>query len=188
VKDEDLMRLYCQGERRAFDELFSRYAGKVHGFLLRRVGQKALADDLLQKTWLRVHQARELYNPDEPFAPWLYTVANNIRRDSARAQMRDRAELTREGTLPEPAVEISAPASEDPTERVKQALDQLPDSYREVIVLHRWQELSFAEIAKILGSTEGAVKLRAHRGYLALRKALGVSSNEASASSKEERP
>jgi RNA polymerase sigma-70 factor (ECF subfamily) len=101
-------------------------------------------------------------------------VANNMRRDHARPRQRDRAQLTREGTLPEPQPALAQVTADDPAERVREALDQLPDSYREVIVLHRWQELSFAEIAKVLGSTEGAVKLRAHRGYLALRKALGV--------------
>src|SRR6185369_17253395 len=111
------------------------------------VGQKALADDLLQKTWLRVHLARETFDLNERFSPWLYTVANNIRRDEARSQFRDRADLTREGQLPEPTFEISPPEGDDPAERVQQALAQLPESYREVIVLHRWQELSFAEIA-----------------------------------------
>src|SRR5262245_27646931 len=114
AKDEELMRLYCKGDERAFDELFTRYAGKIHGFLLRRVGNKALADDLLQRTFLRLHKSRDLYNPDEPFSPWLYTVANNLRRDDARAQMRNKAELTREGTLPEPALELEPPTAEDP--------------------------------------------------------------------------
>ena len=167
--DEVLMRRYQAGDEQAFATLFERHAPRVHGFLLRHVGQRALADDLLQATWLHVHRARKTFRDGERFTPWLYTIANNLRRDEARRAARDRGELTRDGRWPEPRP--SAPDLELEA-RVRAALQAIPESYREVIVLHRWHDLGFIDIAKMLGTTEGAVKLRAHRGYLALRDEL----------------
>jgi len=167
--DEVLMRRYRDGDERAFEALFTRHAPRVHGFLLRHVGQRALADDLLQSTWLHVHRARNTFRDGERFTPWLYTIANNLRRDEARRDARDRGELSRDGRLPEPA---PAAPDEELQDRVRAALAAIPESYREVIVLHRWHDLGFVEIARMLGTTEGAVKLRAHRGYLALRDEL----------------
>ncbi len=168
------MKRYRQGDARAFDALFRRHAGRVHAFLLRHVRDRARADDLLQTTWLKVFRARDTFREGERFTPWLYTIASNVRHDEGRRQARDLADLTREGTLPEPATATTtAPVAErDQVERVQSALAKIPEQYREVIVLHRWHDLGFAEIAKVLGTTEGAVKLRAHRGYLALRDAL----------------
>jgi RNA polymerase sigma-70 factor (ECF subfamily) len=172
--DESLMRRYCKGDRRAFDELFARHAARVHAFLVRHLRDRARADDVLQATWLNVHRARATFTDGERFAPWLFTIANNARRDEGRRIARDHADLTREGTLPEPP---PAPARSPEAEAVQAALASIPESYREVIVLHRWHDLGFDEIARVLGTTEGAVKLRAHRGYQALRTALGKESS-----------
>src|SRR6185503_13238082 len=98
----------------------------------------------------------------ERFAPWLYSIANNARRDEGRKSGRDLASLTADGELPEPPV---TPIADGPDrERVQAALCALSPAYREVIVLHRWHDLGFGEIAAIVGASEGAVKLRAHRG------------------------
>jgi RNA polymerase sigma-70 factor (ECF subfamily) len=167
--DEVLMRRYRDGDEAAFDALFQRHAPRVHGFLLRHVGQRALADDLLQGTWLHVHRARATFRDGERFTPWLYTIANNLRRDEGRRGARERADLSRDGRLPEPRGDQP---DHELQERVQAALQAIPESYREVIVLHRWHDLGFVEIARMLGTTEGAVKLRAHRGYLALREQL----------------
>jgi RNA polymerase sigma-70 factor (ECF subfamily) len=164
------MGQYKKGSSRAFDALFRRHAARVHGFLLRHLRDRARADDLLQITWLHVHRARDTFHDGERFAPWLYTIANNARRDEGRRRSRDHGDLTREGTLPEPPQE-AAPDSAD-AQLVQAALAKIPDQYREVIVLHRWHDLGFGEIARVLGTSEGAIKLRAHRGYLALREAL----------------
>ncbi len=167
------MERYQHDDRQAFDELFRRHAQRVFGFLYRHTFDRARAEDLLQQTWLKVHRARASYRAGAPFAPWLYTIANNARRDAARGDSRSREELTTDGAAPEatPAVDEGPDA-----ERVRAALLALPEAYREVIVMHRWQELSFAEIAEVLSTTEGAIKVRAHRGYLALREILAGSS------------
>ncbi len=168
ARDESLMESYARGDQASFQRLFERHAGKVYGFLYRHVGNRAEAEDLLQQTWLKVHRARASYRAGEPFAPWLYTIANNARRDAARRRARAREELTGDGAAPEPR----AGGDDAAGERVRAALAELPEQFREVIILHRWHDLAFAEIATILGDSEGAVKVRAHRGYVMLRDIL----------------
>lgn len=171
MDDADLMRSYQRGDETAFQVLFQRHGHRIFRYFVHYTGDRAQAEDLLQQTWLQLHRARARFRPDEPFLPWLYTIAANLRRNSARARARSGADLTRDGELPEPP----PPALGDAEGRdlaVRQAVAALPESYRDVILLHRWHELGFAEIARILGTTEGAVKLRAHRGYLCLRELL----------------
>src|SRR4030095_289411 len=144
--DEALMEAYARGDRPSFERLFERWAAKVYGFLVRHTGDRAHSEDLLQQTWLKVHRARATYRAGEPFAPWLYTIANNTRRDAARQRARAREELTADGAPAEPP---PPPRADDPGDRVRAALAELPEGTREVIVMHRWQELSFAEIAAV---------------------------------------
>ena len=166
------MRRYVNGDEQAFMTLFGRYTGRIYGYLLHCTGDRVLAEDLAQQTWLRLHHARSSFDAQARFSPWIYTIAANLRRDHARGSSRASECLTDDGLAPEPA---PGPPGDLATERaaaVQQALHSLPAGFREVIVLHRWHELSFAEIAQILGTTEGAVKVRAHRGYLKLRELL----------------
>ena len=169
--DESLMRRCQAGDADAFDALYRRHANRIYAFFIRQTGNPTRSDDLLQITWMHIHRARATWDRAARFVPWLYAIATNARRDEGRKTMRDKADLTSEGTLPE-RVDLDAQPAIDAKERVRAALLQIPESYREVIVLHRWHDLGFKEIADALGTTEGAVKLRAHRGYLALRAAL----------------
>jgi len=171
------MDAYARGDRGAFARLFERHAARVYGFLYRHTGDRALSEDLLQQTWLKVHRARAAWRRGEPFAPWLYTIANNARRDAARQRARAREQLTGDGALPEPKQAPASPADDEAAERVRAALAKLPEATREVIILHRWHDLSFAEIARVTGDSEGAVKVRAHRGYVQLRELLTADSS-----------
>ena len=162
------MRRYQGGDHEAFRLLFARFGGPIYRYFLHRTGEAALAKDCAQKTWLNVHKARASFNPGKRMRPWLYTIAVNLRADEARSRTRSHELLTADGTLPEP---VSAHQSEW-FAAVRQALLALPDIYRDVILLHRWHDLGFAEIAEILGLTESTVKVRAYRGYLQLRKTL----------------
>lgn len=165
------MRRYQAGDNAAFQALFARHAGKLYGYFAHRSGSRAQAEDLSQKTWLRVHHARARYQPELRFLPWLYTIAANLGR-SERARDGAREHLTADGTLPEEATLVE-PGLDERQRAVRKALAALPESQREVILLHRYQGLGFAEIAAALSISEGAVKLRAHRGYLQLRALLG---------------
>ena len=171
--DEELMSAYVAGSARAFEGLFARLAPRVHAFFLRSFRNEAVADDLLQVTFMKVHRARAQYRPELKLMPWLFAVAARVRLDELRRRLR----------LPEDADEEvvaraderaprEPPQSTELKEAVRAALDALPESQRTVIHLHRYEGMTFAEISRVLGTTPGAVKLRAFRGYETLRERL----------------
>ena len=138
----------------------------------------AAAQDLVQQTFLQVHRARRDFRPGSALRPWLYTIAANLRRESRRRAAR-RPELPlAEQTSREPSV---GPAASTPAERlVRRALQDLPDGQREVVVLHWYEGYTFREIAQIVGASQSAVKVRAHRAYERLRAVLGAEAKPSS--------
>src|SRR5258705_1594143 len=82
------MAAYQAGNQDAFGELFERYAGRVYGFLVRRLGDVATAEDLHQEAFLRLHRARDSYNPERPFRAWLFAIVHNLVNDSLRSRRR----------------------------------------------------------------------------------------------------
>jgi RNA polymerase sigma-70 factor (ECF subfamily) len=169
--DEVLMERLRDGDVRAFDALFERHADSIHRFLSRRVGDPARAEDLTQETFLSVIRARGRYLPGRSFRQWLYAIASNAARHDLRAHRREGARLQKLAEAP-PAGAGGDGAGVD-ERAVRQALAQLPDAQREVIVLHAYEGMTFAEVAEMLGTSGVAVRLRAHRGYRRLRKLLG---------------
>lgn len=164
------MERFVQGEEQAFSELFTRHAGRLQGVLRRMVGPAA--DDVLQTTFLSIVRARGRYERGAPFRPWLYTVAVNAARDHLRRHHREEPHTPEE--LPEPEAEATPLPDPGLTRTVEAALRQLPENQREAIVLHRFEGFSFREISELLGVTETAVKVRAHRGYERLRVLLAA--------------
>jgi RNA polymerase sigma-70 factor (ECF subfamily) len=128
------------------------------------------ANELVQQTFLQLHRARNDFQAGRKLRPWLMTIAYNLKREHFRRKQR----------RPEAPLEHEPPASSrrDPVEqkadrtRLRAALEKLPDGQREVITMHWFEDLSFPEVAEILGLTVSAVKVRAHRGYRALRQLL----------------
>jgi RNA polymerase sigma-70 factor, ECF subfamily len=171
--DEELMSAYAAGDARAFESLFARLAPRVHGFFLRSFRNEAVADDLLQVTFMKVHRARAQYRPELKLQPWLFAVAARVRLDELRRRLRlaEDADEDAIARADEQAPREPAPDT-DLKDAVRAALDALPESQRTVIHLHRYEGMTFAEIGRILGSTAGAMKLRAFRGYETLRKQL----------------
>jgi RNA polymerase sigma-70 factor (ECF subfamily) len=173
VDEEALMEAYAAGDAESFQRLFRAVAPSIHAFFLRSAARSA-ADDLLQTTFLKLHAARRSWRRGERLRPWLFTIAARVRADWLRRQGRPHVELDEEAeadadSRPDPGAEVLA---RERAERVKRALDALPEPQRIVVHLHRFEELSFAEIGRILGITEGAAKLRAFRGYERLRALL----------------
>jgi len=161
---------FVDGDRGAFEALFERYREPVYAYLSRIV-DKRTSEDLLQTTFLSVIRARGRFDRGARFKPWLYAIATNAARDFLR---RHRAEqLTAEGELSAHEEATRAPEVDPGLQKaVARALQQLPESQRLAIVMHRFQNLTFAEIAEALDLTESAVKVRAHRGYQRLRELL----------------
>ncbi len=172
--DEELMLAYVRGDQAAFREIFSRYAPMLLRVVLRQVGRLADAQDTVQQTFLHLHRARGDFRADQRLRPWIMTIALNLARDLLRRRGRRREDDLVEEALPPVVVDASHPSEQDDEtrQRVRTALRRLPIDQREVIELHWFEELPFQEIATIVGATPGAVRVRAHRGYVTLRKDL----------------
>src|SRR3954468_18684398 len=148
LTDEALMSKFIEGDRGAFEVLFQRYSQPIHGYLLRMVGAEAQAQDLTQLTFLSVLRSRDRFRPGALFRPWLYAIATNAARDQHRRKRPEEPLEQAEGESHEPLAAV------DPFQRkaVREALDRLPENQRVPIVLHRFEGLSFAEIAEVVGA------------------------------------
>ena len=162
---EMLMSRYQQGDFDAATALIRLVSPQLHRFFLVQFTSRAAADDLLQETWLRIHQVRHTYRVGEPVLPWFYAIARHIRVDHYRKASRTAG---REARLEEThqAPELPAP---DRTPDLQGLLADLPDSQREVIEMLKVEGMSLEEVARATSSTVGSVKQKAHRAYQKLR-------------------
>jgi len=183
--EADLMTRYCDGDAGAFRELYSRVAPRLVAYLQRMSGERATAEDLVQHTFLKVHGARAAYVRGADPVPWMFAIARRTFLDEARRRKRARVQVSGgDGRLPEvaaaldgtPAADGGAAASPDPdlVHAALSALSRLPPAQREALILTKMSGKSIAEAAAITGVSAGAMKLRAHRAYVALRRALAA--------------
>ena len=168
---ELLMERYVDGEPEAFEQLYRRVSPNLMGYLLRLTRNRERAEDLLQITFSKVHRARSSYLRGAPVLPWVLAIARRSFLDERRSAQVRTEDLSPDGLLPEQQNEERALPVEV-SDALEVALDRLPETYREAIVLTKITGLSVAEAATVLGATETAVKLRVHRGYNQLRKEL----------------
>lgn len=174
------MQRYCSGDTQAFRALYAHLAPKLLAYLRSLTRNAALADDLLQQTFLKVHRSRDKYLAGAKPAPWMYAIAHRTFIDEARKQKRTRARMERvsnEDHGPADITGTKAALKEEPidaelVEEVMTALESLPASQREAVALTKLQGKSLKEAALIAGTSTGAMKLRAHRGYATVRKML----------------
>lgn len=170
--DDELMWAYVQGDAVAFGEIMTRFRPKLRNFMRRGLPNPTDVDDLVQQTFLHLHRARNDYQPSRPMRPWMFTIAYNLKREHLRRhKRRPTTALLREPTSRESTPSESAEAQQA-QRRIHQVLRLLPESQREVIELHWFAGLSFAEVAQVVGAELSAVKVRAHRGYKAMRLAM----------------
>lgn len=165
------MARFCDGDDTAFDPLFERLGPGIQRFLGSMVRDRALVEDLTQLAFLSVVRSRDRYLRGSPVAPWVLSIAANAARDTLRRKHRSMEQQTATG---EPAEAAIDPAQPDPglRKQLELALQQLPEGQREAVVLHKVQGLSFEQIAAMLGTSAGAVRIRAHRGYEKLKELL----------------
>ena len=173
ASDEELMAAYLAGDQGAFRALFERYAPRVLRLMQRGRPNDPEAPDLVQQTFLQLHRARRDFRRGARLRPWLFTIAANCKRDHCRRAGRRREEPTDVEPTAPGAGPVNGIAQRQTAGEVRAALDALPTGQREVIELHWFAELSFAEVAESLGLKLSAAKVRAHRGYGRLRQILG---------------
>jgi len=180
-RDLELMLAVRRGDASSFEELLRRYRGPLVGYFSRMLRDPAMAEDLAQETFMRVYQARERYEPDAKFTTWLYRIATNL----ALNVLRDRKEVAPsseqdfEGETGEPGDASRIPDGRPTAEQammvserqrvIRQAVESLPERQRAAVVLHKYQEVDYRQIAKVLGVSESAVKSMLFRAYEALR-------------------
>ena len=169
--DAELIQRTGAGDHLAFDKLYRRYSRPVFGLALRRLGDRALAEDAVQETFVSIWRSARTYKPERgPGAPWVYGVARNAIVDRSRARNEPPAEAPDE---PSPEGGPDERAEQAWTQwRVHTALERLPEREREVIALAYWSDLSQSEVAATLGIPLGTVKTRTRSALLHLAEIL----------------
>lgn len=173
-RDEWLMAQVALGQREALEPLVRRYVGPLVGFIRRLVRDPHQAEDLFQDVFVAVWEKRRTYQFPRPFKPWLYMIALNKCRAVFRAPTRPTQlpELDAAALVADPATPGDVVVAAETTQLVARLIQQLPPQQRLVVALRIWEDLSYAEIARMVGRTEATVRSNMHHGLAALRQAL----------------
>ncbi len=174
VPDEDVMLQVRNGEVQMLSVLFDRYQAPLFNFYSKMTQDRTVSEDLVQEVFLRILRYRQTYRPGTQFRTWMYQIARNTRLDQVR-KVRPESPILSEPIAP---ISLSDSAQQQQESHLLQrALMQLPEDKREILVLSRFQELKYEDIARLLGCEVGAVKVRVHRALQQLREIyLGLES------------
>lgn len=179
--DTELMLRMKQGESVCMEALLHRHRAPVIHFLHRRVQSQAIAEELAQNVFLRIYLSRGKYVPTAKFTTWMFRIAGNLALNWIRDRRRERTDTSINARLPrgeEPQYPDRTPSIEQMLIRraklaaVREAVDQLPERQRNVVMMHKYEGKSYAEIADELGCTPQSVKSLLFRAYSALRLSL----------------
>ena len=173
LSDDDLVSRVCAGDTAAFALLAERYQRPVYTLAYRMLGNRADAEDAAQETFVRAYTRLASYQPGARFGAWLLAITAHWCIDHLRRRRRTVSLEAVLGTLPLPAdsqsPEEQALRSEGRDE-VQRWLARLPESYRLVLVLRYWHELSYSEISEVLGEPVSTVRMRLFRARQAFGK------------------
>ena len=169
------MERYASGDDEAFGELYDELAPRLHRFALRWTRSRAAAEDAVQQTLLQMHAARDRFVRGGAVIPWAYAIARRLLIDLGRRRAR---EELRDGDVRDPGEPAAAPSPEEALDlrraeaEGRRDLAYLPVAWRDAFELVKFEGLSVAEAAAVLGVTRAMVKIRTHRATAALRAAL----------------
>ena len=177
--DVQLMLDVKAGDDASFELLLQKYRTPLVSFLYRMVRDLATAEDLAQEVFLRVYRARKKYAPNAKFTTWLFRIATNLAlntlRDARYRQMEVSLDQPAEDERPamelpdrQPGVEQELMAR-DRAARIRRAIQALPEKQRAAVLLHKYYELDYDQIARILDCSESALKSLLFRAYETLR-------------------
>ncbi len=147
--------------------LFDRYQMPLFNFYCKLTGDRAISEDLVQEVFFRILKYRHTYQTGTPFRAWMYQIARNARVDHLRKR---RAEMSLEPEMSTAVMHPDSAQHQQETALLHQALMQMPEEKREVLVLSRFQELKYEEIAQLLGCEVNTVKVKVHRALQELRR------------------
>ena len=182
--DVQLMLDVKAGDEQSFGLLLQRYRTPLVNFLYRMVRSREQAEDLAQEVFIRVYRAREEYVPSAKFTTWLFRIATNLALNSIRDHRHQKLEISMDAPVvadaedgdekpfevadKHPTIEQEL-VEEDRKKMIRHAIEKLPEKQRAAVLLHKYQELDYAEIAKILSVSESALKSLLFRAYESLR-------------------
>lgn len=182
--DEQLLEDYRDGDDAAFRTLIDRHQGALLRFLIRFLGNRAIAEDVFQETFIKVHVSAATFDTSRRFKPWLFTIAANTARDHRRKEARRptvgySAPISSGGDS-RPFVDLMAidlPGPEanldqtEQSERVQRVIDTLPPHLNEILLMSYFQKMSYAQVADALEIPLGTVKSRLHSAVAAFGRA-----------------
>jgi RNA polymerase sigma-70 factor (ECF subfamily) len=178
--DEELIARFQEGDTYAFDQLVRRYKDPLLNFIYRFVGDLVEAEDIVQETFYRVYKNKHYYKEVAKFSTWIYTIAGNLAKTELRRRRRRKLFSIHKDSREEKDIELPDIKS-DPEKKVNTALTEkiiekairnLPEKFRQVIILRDVQEFSYEEISSILKVPLGTVKSRVNRARLRLQEDL----------------
>jgi RNA polymerase sigma factor (sigma-70 family) len=166
LPDEELMLRVRDGVGEMLGVLFDRYHSPLFNFYCKLTGDRTLSEDLVQEVFFRILKYRQTYRPGTPFRAWVYQIARNTRIDHFRKQ---KPEVEWEVEMSPAIVPTDSAQQKQEAELLHRALLELSEEKREVLVLSRFQELKYEEIARLMGCEVNTVKVRVHRALQELR-------------------
>jgi RNA polymerase sigma-70 factor (ECF subfamily) len=177
--DAQLMLRVRDGDTASFAALLAKHRASVVHFLFRMVQNQGVAEELAQEVFLRVYRSRASYEPAAKFTTWLFRIAMHLALNWIRDGKRERAqERLEDSGCPAARISDRAPSVEQrlvdevKLEEVRRAIASLPDKQRAAVLMHKYEEMEYSQIAKVLGCSESAVKSLLFRAYETLRNRL----------------
>jgi RNA polymerase sigma factor (sigma-70 family) len=165
--DETLMARYAAGDTEAFDELFTRYEPRAFAYFVSRTASSQRAEDLYQELFVRIHQARDRYDPARPFTPWFFQIAHHLLIDDRRRAFRRHELQVDDWESCEDESTCESRAAD--REQVDHLLSALSPEERYAVLSAKIAGISYAELAEHLGRSADAVKKMVSRAVLRLR-------------------
>jgi RNA polymerase sigma-70 factor, ECF subfamily len=177
--DVQLMLDVKAGDQESFGVLLQKYRSPLVNFLYRMVRDAATAEELAQEVFLRVYRARKQYSPSAKFTTWLFRIATNLALNSVRDNRHHQMDVSIDAPTEEGEAAVELPARElrideymterDRTEFIRKAISALPEKQRVAVLLHKYEEMDYGEIARVLECSESALKSLLFRAYETLR-------------------
>lgn len=157
----------AQGKLEMLSFLFDRYHLRIYNFFFKMNRDKMVSEDLTQEVFLKIIRYKASYKSGN-FAAWIYTIARNIFASHYQKTKKERANVIDDDRLSSNEILVTE-SNQEELDYLQKALLQLSNSDRELIVMHRFQEIKYEQIAEIIGSTENAVKVKVHRALKKLK-------------------
>jgi RNA polymerase sigma-70 factor (ECF subfamily) len=179
--DAELMLRVKEGDGASFGVLLDKHRSSVVHFLYRMIQNHAVAEELAQEVFLRVYRSRSTYEPTAKFTTWLFRIATHLALNSLRDGKNERSQERLDddsGEMPARQVSDRRPSVEQSMvyearlEEIRRAIALLPEKQRAAVLMHKYEEMEYSQIAKVLSCSESAVKSLLFRAYETLRARL----------------